>query len=118
MKNFVSIFISLIIIVIVSCNPPEETQVKTNMNMSNNFGIVIHGGAGTILKKNLTPEMEKEYTKVLNEALDKGYAILEKGGSALDAVTEAVKIMEDCRSLMPAKVRSSPTMAKMKWTRP
>jgi len=63
--------------------------------MNKNFGIVIHGGAGTILKKNLTPELEKEYTKVLNDALEKGYSILEKGGSAVDAVTEAIKIMED-----------------------
>lgn len=57
--------------------------------------LVIHGGAGTILKKNMTAEKEKAYTEGLKQALEKGYAILEKGGSALDAVEAAVKVMED-----------------------
>ncbi|MBO9631992.1 MAG: isoaspartyl peptidase/L-asparaginase, partial [Chitinophagaceae bacterium] len=38
--------------------------------------LVIHGGAGTILKKNMTPEKEKPYQDGLRDALDKGYAIL------------------------------------------
>ena len=63
--------------------------------MEQPFGIVIHGGAGTILKKNMTPAMEKEYTDKLAEALNAGYSILEKGGSALDAVEAAVVILED-----------------------
>ena len=88
MKTVFSILATSIFIIIVSCN-----QNTTKMNK--NFGIVIHGGAGTILKKNLTPELEKEYTKVLNDALETGYAILEKGGSAVDAVEAAIKIMED-----------------------
>ncbi len=57
--------------------------------------LVIHGGAGTILKSQMTPEMEKAYTDGLTEALKKGYGILEKGGSALDAVEAAVKVLED-----------------------
>lgn len=60
-----------------------------------NFGIVIHGGAGTILKENITPEREKEYNAKLNEALDKGYQILKNGGTSLDAVQAAINIMED-----------------------
>jgi beta-aspartyl-peptidase (threonine type) len=63
--------------------------------MKQNFAIVIHGGAGTILKKDLTDEKEKAYTDKLNEALNVGYNILEKGGSSIDAVVATIKIMED-----------------------
>lgn len=57
--------------------------------------IVIHGGAGTIERAQMTPEKEKQYRAVLGEAARKGHAILEKGGSALDAVEAAVMVMED-----------------------
>lgn len=60
-----------------------------------NFALAIHGGAGTILKKNMTPELEKEYTDKLNEALQKGYDTLSKGGSSLDAIIVSIKILED-----------------------
>ncbi len=59
------------------------------------FVLVIHGGAGTILKSQMSPEKEKAYTDALNEALEKGSAILSKGGSALDAVEASVRILED-----------------------
>lgn len=64
--------------------------------MNHNFGIAIHGGAGTILRSALTPEKEKAYTSALQEALNAGYAVLEKGGSALDVVETAVRTLEDC----------------------
>src|SRR5688500_16724339 len=59
------------------------------------FVLVIHGGAGTILKSQMSPEKEKAYTDALNEALEKGSAILSQGGSALDAVEASVRILED-----------------------
>jgi L-asparaginase / beta-aspartyl-peptidase len=59
------------------------------------FVLVIHGGAGTILKSQMSPEKEKAYTDALNEALKKGSGILSKGGSALDAVEASVRILED-----------------------
>jgi beta-aspartyl-peptidase (threonine type) len=59
------------------------------------ISIAIHGGAGTILKKDLTPEKEAAYLVALNNALDAGYAILEKGGSSLDAVEQAVISLEN-----------------------
>ncbi|MBX9781655.1 MAG: isoaspartyl peptidase/L-asparaginase [Chitinophagaceae bacterium] len=58
--------------------------------------MAIHGGAGTILKSDLTPELEAAYLKGLDDALTTGYAALEKGGSSLDAVTAAVVSLEDC----------------------
>ena len=60
------------------------------------FSIAIHGGAGTILRKDLTPELEAAYTKGLADATASGYEILSKGGTALDAVTAAVVSLEDC----------------------
>ncbi len=59
------------------------------------FAIVLHGGAGTILKENMTPELEKEYINKLNEALQAGYDTLSKGGKSTDAVVIAIKILED-----------------------
>ena len=59
------------------------------------FAIVIHGGAGTIKKENMTPEQEVAYREKLQEALDTGYQILESGGSALDAVQRTINVMED-----------------------
>jgi beta-aspartyl-peptidase (threonine type) len=57
--------------------------------------IIIHGGAGTIRKDQMTPEREKQYREKLTEAIMAGYAILKDGGSSLDAVVTAVRIMED-----------------------
>ncbi|RYY98904.1 MAG: isoaspartyl peptidase/L-asparaginase [Chitinophagaceae bacterium] len=59
------------------------------------FMLVIHGGAGTILKKNMTPESEKAYQEGLKAALQAGYAVLSRGGTALDAVEATVRVMED-----------------------
>ena len=59
------------------------------------FTIVIHGGAGTILKEDMTPELERAYQKSLEDALAGGYSVLESGGSAVDAVKAATIILED-----------------------
>ena len=59
------------------------------------LAIVIHGGAGVIDPSKMTPERAASYRTGLAAALDAGYAILEHGGTALDAVTAAVRIMED-----------------------
>ena len=59
------------------------------------FTIVIHGGAGTILKSDMTPELEAAYQVGLEEALNGGYAVLEQGGSAINAVKAAIVILED-----------------------
>lgn len=59
------------------------------------FGLVIHGGAGTILKKNMTPEKEAAYKAKLEEALRAGYEVLKQGGASLDAVQAAITHMED-----------------------
>lgn len=65
------------------------------MKDSSRYVLVIHGGAGTILKKNMTPEKEKAYKEGLQKALDAGQAILKAGGSAMDAVEATVRVLED-----------------------
>lgn len=57
--------------------------------------IVIHGGAGALEKGRYTPTEEEAYKATLSAALDAGYAVLEGGGSALDAVETAIILMED-----------------------
>ena len=59
------------------------------------FTIAIHGGAGTILQKNMTPELEKIYVKGLQESLNAGFKVLQSEGSALNAVRAAVIALED-----------------------
>jgi beta-aspartyl-peptidase (threonine type) len=81
--------LSIIVVALLVC------LAQPNFSQSQKFGIVIHGGAGTILKSKMMPEKEAEYTNILKEALKAGYKILDNGGSALDAVKAAINIMED-----------------------
>ncbi len=60
------------------------------------YAIAIHGGAGTILRSQMTPEKESAYTLALQTALQIGETVLRKGGSSLDAVELSVKSLEDC----------------------
>ena len=80
------IIISFFLLLISSC----QSSVSEN-----NIAIVIHGGAGTILKENMTPELEAAYIGKLEEAVMTGYEILKTGGSSQSAVKETIKIMED-----------------------
>src|SRR6476620_1109470 len=59
------------------------------------FSIAIHGGAGTILKEDMTEELESAYRDALQQSLDAGYAVLENGGTAVTAVKAAVIYLED-----------------------
>ena len=62
---------------------------------NNHFAIVVHGGAGTILKENMTDEIEKAYKQKLEEALNIGYSILKQNGTSIEAVEATIKILED-----------------------
>lgn len=59
------------------------------------FTIVIHGGAGTILKEDMNPQIEAAYLAGLQQALDISYAVLEEGGTAVNAVKAAIVVLED-----------------------
>ena len=70
------------------------TQALTQES-NHKIAIVIHGGAGTILKSNMAPETENQYREKLTEAMSTGYNILKNGGTSIDAVEATIKIMED-----------------------
>ena len=57
--------------------------------------IVIHGGAGTILREHMTADLEVAYTEGLKAAVDAGFAVLEQGGAAVNAVKAAIVVLED-----------------------
>src|SRR5881628_1217330 len=59
------------------------------------FGLVIHGGAGTIERAKMTLEKERNYRAGLERALAAGYEILKQGGASLDATEAAVHVLED-----------------------
>ncbi|PXY01304.1 beta-aspartyl-peptidase [Marinifilum breve] len=89
MKNLNLLLSALLSIFIISCNNPtkEPTQLE--------YALCIHGGAGTILKKNMSAEREKEYFNKLDEALSIGDSVLKNGGSALDAVELTIHVLEN-----------------------
>ncbi|WP_250473607.1 isoaspartyl peptidase/L-asparaginase [Caballeronia sp. GAFFF1] len=58
--------------------------------------IALHGGAGTILRSAMSTDAEARYHAALGDILRAGQRVLADGGSALDAVTEAVRLLEDC----------------------
>ena len=90
MKQF--LFLSLGIL-FFSC---QEAPKKPSKDASKDtFGIVIHGGAGTILRKNMTPEMDAAYRKTLAEAIAVGHAILAAGGTSTAAVEKTIHVMEN-----------------------
>ena len=59
------------------------------------FTLAVHGGAGTILKADMTPELEEAYQTGLQQALRAGYAVLEQGGSAVNAIKATIVLLED-----------------------
>ncbi len=67
------------------------------------ISIAIHGGAGTILRSEMSAEKEVAYKEAMQGALDAGYTVLEKGGTALDAVEQAVISLENCPLFNAAK---------------
>jgi len=94
-------FILLLFLCLACKNDMNSSQTANaeNTTQANSekpeFAIIIHGGAGTILKKNMTPEREAAYKAKLEEAIRIGYNVLKSGGSSLDAVTKTINVMED-----------------------
>jgi len=90
MKQFCKLGCLLVVGILVAGCAQQGEQPKVT-----EIALVVHGGAGTILKENMTPEREEQYKNALKKALEAGYTILADGGSALDAVEAAVVVMED-----------------------
>ena len=86
MTNILRVLIFLLTFVLLAQQlPAQRHSVK----------LVIHGGAGTITKATMTPELEQQYHEKLSEALTTGYSLLRNHGTSLDAVVAVIKILED-----------------------
>lgn len=77
--------------VLTACTSVAEPS----MPETTEWRLVIHGGAGVILRENMTPESEAAYEAALQRAMEAGAAVLRGGGEAIDAVQAAVLVMED-----------------------
>lgn len=92
------ILILTLSIILVSCGSSTEKERK-NVGETDTkkieYALVIHGGAGTILKKNMTAETEQKYMLALEFALQTGAEILKNGGTSLEAVQKTINTMED-----------------------
>lgn len=87
---------TLIYILLTVCSSSLlAQQTATNKTESGKYVLAIHGGAGTLNKSQFTPALEAKYKSGLDSALLVGNAILEKGGTALDAVEATVKVLEN-----------------------
>jgi len=71
--------------------PVQEPQPAS----AHKWALVLHGGAGVIARSSMSPEAEANYRAGLKEALAAAADVLDKGGSALDAVETAIKLLED-----------------------
>lgn len=76
-------------------SPATTTTPVAPAPVGTGFGMVIHGGAGTISRSSMTAEREAQYHAALEEALRAGHTILAEGGTSLDAVEATVRILED-----------------------
>jgi len=95
--------VSILILAVLALSPiavlgqkgamPEVAQLQSPQNPR--LGFILHGGAGVIKRGSLSPEREKEYRDVLEQAVLAGYKALQAGKSSLDAIEIAIRILED-----------------------
>jgi len=98
MNSKLSALILIFALTLSSCREGKKSAPRQSVKASETkqeWAIVIHGGAGGITRENITPEMDKEYRASLLAALNTGKMILAAGGSALDAVEQTIRTMED-----------------------
>ncbi|WGL17430.1 isoaspartyl peptidase/L-asparaginase [Microbulbifer bruguierae] len=96
MKRILNLTFNLSIAALALCSLNLHAQSPAaSESAAPKFAIAIHGGAGTIKKSSMTPEKQRDYEAKLEEAINAGYVVLEKGGSSLDAVVAAINVMEN-----------------------
>ncbi len=88
-------FLAVLFALSMSFSSCKQIKKNNETKSKRKWVLVIHGGAGTILKKNMTPEMEQQYRDKLQQVLDSGQTILAQGGTSLDAVTKCITMMEN-----------------------
>lgn len=91
--------LSLALLVTACSSTPDEASSPAGdsqrIEVVPDIVLAIHGGAGTIRRSSMTPELDAEYRAQLTEALEAGYAVLQAGGSSLDAVEATIHPLED-----------------------
>jgi beta-aspartyl-peptidase (threonine type) len=92
MKHFVLLF--SVLLLLAGCKEATQSIEKPESDTPV-YSLVIHGGAGGIKREYFSEEQQEAYRQKLQEALDAGYAVLEEGGAAIEAVQIAINIMED-----------------------
>ena len=94
MKKF--LFIISMVCIFFSCNNSIDraSAEKIASEKQSEFAIIIHGGAGTILRGNLSMKKEQAYRDKLEEAIRTGYTILKNGGTSQLAVVKTIQVME------------------------
>ena len=92
------LIVSFLLILVFSFNrcqnSSNQNQLLENSQIEN-FGIVIHGGAGTMSRKEMTKEMDSIYRNKLEEVIRVGYLILKNGGTSQEAVEKSINLLED-----------------------
>lgn len=100
MHQILTVF-ALIFILFGCKNTPTNAKKSSfsdelnGTDTTSTFGIVIHGGAGIILKQDMSDSLEVAYKAKLEEAIKVGHTILKNGGSSIEAVTKTINILED-----------------------
>jgi beta-aspartyl-peptidase (threonine type) len=82
----------------MACQAPADSDSQApavEPEATIEWGLVMHGGAGTITPGNMTAELEAAYTAKMTEAMEAGHAVLAEGGAALDGVIATINILED-----------------------
>jgi L-asparaginase / beta-aspartyl-peptidase len=91
-KNLILLLSISILIISCAKNEPKSATLNTKKE---DFALVIHGGAGTILKSDMTPAKDSAYRASLNEALTIGENVLKNGGKSIDAVEKVIEYLEN-----------------------
>lgn len=93
MKN--TLLATCLLVLLWACDSVDTANETKNRPSEVPYAIAIHGGAGTILKANMTAEMEAAYTQILDSVLTTGEKMLEADADAVQVVIEVIKIMEN-----------------------
>jgi L-asparaginase / beta-aspartyl-peptidase len=95
-RMIVRAWVGIVAVVVAGCSASSPAaRVTAPAPAGTSFGMVIHGGAGTMSRSSMTPEAEAGYHAALEQALRAGHEILAAGGTSLDAVEATVRILED-----------------------
>lgn len=87
--------ILLIPVLAMSASAQRSTHPRQHVHPRPKWAVVLHGGAGVIERSSMSPDAERQYREGLNQAITAAGAVLDKGGSALDAVQAAIELFED-----------------------